>query len=291
METKNTGIIQRQQTTKSAVKAKREAGLPVTLKDYVKDSLPEVAKALPSVITPERFTRIVTSTLTRNPQLQQTTPQSFMAAMFTAAQLGVEPNTPLGQAYLIPFRNKGVLEAQFQLGYKGLIDLAYRSGEIANIQAHEVCENDEFDYAYGTNSYLNHKPAHTNRGKVICYYGLFTTKDGASGFEVMSIEDAKAHGKKYSKSFNSGPWQTDFNSMALKTVLKKALKYAPLKSDFVRQINADETVRTVVSTDIFDTPADTIIDSNGEVLNYDEQSGTYVPLADEPETSTQEATE
>ena len=113
METKNTGIISK---TMGAVATKKAQGKPITLKDYVQDSLPEVAKALPSVITPERFTRMVTSTLTRNPQLQQTTPQSFMAAMFTAAQLGVEPNTPLGQAYLIPFRNKGVLEAQFQLG-------------------------------------------------------------------------------------------------------------------------------------------------------------------------------
>lgn len=63
-----------------------------------------------------------------------------------AAQLGVEPNTPLGQAYLIPYRNHGQLECQFQLGYKGLIDLAYRSGEITSISAHEVCENDDFEY-------------------------------------------------------------------------------------------------------------------------------------------------
>ena len=106
----NTGLIQKQQQNAVA-----NQGKPV-LKDLVKKMEGEIAKALPSVITPERFTRIVMSALSRNPQLAETTPASFLGAMMTAAQLGVEPNTPLGQAYLIPFRNHGVLETQFQLG-------------------------------------------------------------------------------------------------------------------------------------------------------------------------------
>ena len=93
---------------------------------YIKQMQGEIKKALPSVITPERFTRIVLSALSTNPKLAQTTPQSFLAAMMTAAQLGLEPNTPLGQAYLIPYYNSKTRcsECQFQLGYKGLIDLA-----------------------------------------------------------------------------------------------------------------------------------------------------------------------
>lgn len=117
--------------------AERSAALssdkPVTMQDYIKKMQGEIAKALPSVMTPERFTRITLSALSSNRKLQETTPQSFLGAMMTAAQLGVEPNTPLGQAYLIPFRNKGIMECQFQLGYKGLIDLAYRSGEVTII--------------------------------------------------------------------------------------------------------------------------------------------------------------
>ena len=97
------------------------------MKKYVQSMSGEIAKALPSVMT-ERFTRIVLSTLSSNPKLAQCTPNSFLASMMTAAQLGVEPNTPLGQAYLIPYRNHGTMECQFQIGYKGLIDLAYRSG-------------------------------------------------------------------------------------------------------------------------------------------------------------------
>lgn len=94
---------------------------------YIKQMQGEIKKALPAVMTPERFTRIVLSALSANPKLAQTTPQSFLAAMMTAAQLGMEPNTPLGQAYLIPYYNSKSRcnECQFQLGYKGLIDLAY----------------------------------------------------------------------------------------------------------------------------------------------------------------------
>lgn len=83
---------------------------------YIRKMSGEIAKALPSVMTPERFTRIVLSALSTNPKLAETTPSSFLGAMMTAAQLGLEPNTPLGQAYLIPYKNKGVLECQFQIG-------------------------------------------------------------------------------------------------------------------------------------------------------------------------------
>lgn len=109
-ESKMTGIITK---TNNAV---AKAGKPKTMQDYVKSMEKEIAKALPSVITPERFTRMTLTAISSDPKLAQTTPQSFLGAMMNAAQLGVEPNTPLGQAYLIPYRNKGVLECQFQLG-------------------------------------------------------------------------------------------------------------------------------------------------------------------------------
>lgn len=132
----------------NAIQAAQSAQIskkPTTMQDYIKKMQGEIAKALPSVLTPERFTRITLSALSTNAKLAETTPKSFLGAMMTAAQLGLEPNTPLGQAYLIPFRNHGVLECQFQLGYKGLIDLAYRSGDVSTIQAHTVYANDEFE--------------------------------------------------------------------------------------------------------------------------------------------------
>lgn len=146
-----------------------------TMQGYVKAMEKEIAKALPSVITPERFTRMVFTALSANPKLQQCTPNSFLGAMMQAAQLGVEPNTPIGQAYLIPYKNKGMLECQFQLGYKGLIDLCNRSGDIKDIQAHEVYENDLFEFEYGLEPKLKHVPTMKDRGEVIAYYAVFHT--------------------------------------------------------------------------------------------------------------------
>lgn len=225
-----------------------------TLQQYIQQMQGEIKKALPSVMTPERFTRITLSALSSNPKLGECTPASFLGAMMTAAQLGMEPNTPLGQAYLIPFRNHGVMECQFQMGYKGMLDLAYRSGEISVIQAKVVYENDEFAYSFGLEPQLKHVPATHDRGDAIAVYAMFKTKDGGFGFEVMSMDDVRRHAKKYSKAYNSGPWQTNFEEMAKKTVLKQALKYAPMRSDFVRGVSADETIKTEISDDMFSVP-------------------------------------
>ena len=245
----NAGIIQKTQAKKNEVTTAQK---PKTMRDYIKSMEGEIAKALPSVITPERFTRIVTTALSSNPELANTTPASFLGAMMTAAQLGLEPNTPLGQAYLLPYRNRGVLETQFQIGYKGLIDLAYRSGEIQIIQAHTVYENDEFEYEFGIEPKLVHKPAVRDRGEPIAFYAMFKTKDGGYGFDVMSVDDVRAHAAKYSKSYGSNfsPWKTNFNEMALKTILKRVLKYAPLKTEFVRGITQDETIHDTIGADM-----------------------------------------
>lgn len=234
-----------------------------TLQQYIKKMEGEIAKALPSVITPERFTRIVLSAVSTNPKLAECTPQSFMGAMMTGAQLGMECNTPLGQAYLIPRWNskKGVNECSFQLGYKGMIDMAYRSGEVSTIAAHVVYENDEFEYELGLEPVLKHKPAKSNRGAPAYVYATFHTKDGGYGFEVMSVDDVREHAKKFSDAVKNGkfsPWATNFEEMAKKTVLKRVLKYAPMKTDFARALSVDETVKNTISANMFDEPAEYI---------------------------------
>lgn len=225
---------------------------PKTIKDWIKTMEPEIKKALPNVITPERFTRMALTAVSVNPKLAECTPRSFMGALMNAAQLGLEPNTPLGQAYLIPFKNKGVMEVQFQIGYKGLIDLAYRSGEFLSIYAKEVYENDEFEYEFGLEPKLIHKPATSNRGEVIAYYAVFKLVNGGFGFEVMSKDDIMAHAKKYSQNYDSkySPWTNNFDEMAKKTVLKKVLKYAPIKVEFVRQLTEDETIKKELAEDM-----------------------------------------
>lgn len=257
-------LIQKQGGQMSAAKAEKK-----TMQAYIKAMAPAIQKALPSVITPERFTRMVLSALSATPKLAECSPQSFLAAMMTAAQLGVEPNTALGQAYLLPYRNHGQMECQFQLGYKGLIDLAYRSGEVSVIQAHTVYENDVFEYELGMDPKLRHVPAKANRGEAVAYYAMFKTKDGGYGFEVMSVDDVQRHAQRYSKSYGSGssPWRSNFDEMAKKTVLKRALKYAPLKSDFVRGVAQDETIKAELSDEMYAVPDETVYEAEGEEIS------------------------
>ncbi len=231
----------------------------MTIHDMVKALSPEIKRALPSVMTPERFTRIALSALNNTPALQQCSPMSFLAALLNAAQLGLEPNTPLGQAYLIPYKNKGQLECQFQIGYKGLIDLAYRNGQMQTIQAQVVYENDRFEYEYGLEPKLVHKPAFEDRGEMTYFYGLFRTVNGGFGFSVMSKAEMDLYAKTYSKAYDSGysPWKTSYEEMAKKTVIKQALKYAPIKTDFQRAISSDETIKTQLSDDMLAVPNET----------------------------------
>ena len=237
---------------------------PMAIKDYIKSYEKEIAKALPSVLTPERFSRIATTAVTQNPALASCTPQSFIGAMLTAASMGLEVNSPLGHAYLIPYGNN----CQFQLGYRGMIELAHRSGDIKSIEAHVVYANDEFDFEFGLNPKLKHKPAKKDRGDATWVYAVYRTKDDGYGFEVMSVEDINRHRAKYSKAKKS-PWDSEWEGMAKKTVLKRVLKYAPLKTEFVRAMASDETTTDAVieNGDIELVPGEyTIIESTGEVV-------------------------
>lgn len=224
---------------------------------------PQIKKALPEVITPERFTRMALSALNTTPKLNECTPMSFLAALMNAAQLGLEPNTPLGQAFLIPYNNKGEMECQFQLGYKGLIDLSYRNPNMQIITAHTVYENDEFEYELGLNPCLNHRPTLGERGEIRLFYGLFKLTNGGFGFEVMSKTAMDDFAKEYSKAFDSSfrPWRTNYESMALKTIIKKALKYAPLKSEFRNALSTDETIKNEIGADMSEINGENIFDT------------------------------
>lgn len=248
-------------TTKGGLAAAKKAAPAASpmknMQDLILSMKGQIEAALPSVITGERFARMVLTAMSNTPKLASCTPKSFLGAMMQAAQLGLEPNTPLGEAYLIPFMNHGTLECQFQVGYKGMISLAHRSG--LYVQAHEVHENDEFDVEYGLEPKLVHKPVFKDRGPVIAYYGVWKDKDGISGFEIMSKEDVEAHARKYSQSYGKGfsPWKTNFDEMAKKTVIKKALKYAPLTTEFIRGVTADGTIKSTLSQNMVDVRDET----------------------------------
>ena len=254
----------------------------MSIEDMIKAMAPEIKNALPEVMKPERFTIMALSTLNNNPKLRECSQITFLAAMMNAAQLGLEPNTPLGQAYLIPYRNHGKMECQFQLGYKGLIDLVYRNPNIQTVQAQCVYENDEFDYELGLEPKLVHKPALTDRGKLILVYALWKAENGGYGFEVMSKDDIDTHARKYSQSYSStsSPWKSNYEEMAKKTVIKKCLKYAPLRSDMLRAVNTDETIKSSISVDMSEVAPNEV---EGEYEEMEQQAET---AAETSETET-----
>ena len=264
---------------KENVNVPAKANKKQTMMDFIKASQKQITKALPSAITPERFTRICMTAVTQNPDLGLCTPASFAGAMLTAAQLGLEPNTPLGQAYLIPFNNgrTGTKECQFQIGYRGLIELAHRSGDLQSIEAHIVYENDDFEYELGLNPVLKHKPAMENRGAIAWVYAVYKLKSGGYGFEVMSVEDINKHRDRYSQAARRGfsPWNDNWEEMAKKTVIKRVLKYAPMKTEFIRAMVQDDSTLNFEDRgddfDIVQSPysEEQIVEAEAEIINED----------------------
>lgn len=251
-------LAKKAEITKGQTKLTRS----MSIADLIKAMEPEIKKALPEVITPERFTRMALSALNTTPKLRECTQMSFLAALMNAAQLGLEPNTPLGQAYLIPYNNKEKMECQFQIGYKGLIDLGYRNPQMQIISAQAVYEYDEFEYELGLNPKLEHRPALEERGEVRLFYGFFKLMNGGFGFEVMSKAAMDAYAREYSKAFDSSfsPWKTNYEGMAKKTVIKQALKYAPLRTDFRRALSTDETIKTELYEDMTEVQGKDVFD-------------------------------
>lgn len=241
--TMQSGGLVAQNEKQEAVAKKAEK--PKSVKDLIEIRMPEIQKVLPSVISPQQFLRLTLNAIQSTPHLMECTMPSFYGAVMQCAQLGLKPNVN-GEAYLIPFKNNkkgGVYECQFIVGYKGLMLLARRSGEVANIDAQTVYENDEFDLSYGFDPALVHKPyLKGDRGKPVGFYATVMLKDGGKSAYYMTVEDAQKYGKRYSKAYNNSPWVTDFEAMAKKSCLRQVLKYAPMSTDVDGAIRTDEKV-------------------------------------------------
>lgn len=216
-----------------------------TVAGLVQSWAPLIKQTLPRFATPERMTRLVLTALRMNLKLTECAPASLFGAVMQCCQLGLEPG-PLGHAYLIPRRIKGQMECQFQIGYKGLLDLFYRHPLAKVAFAFAVHENDTFTYELGLEPFIEHKPADGDRGALTHVYAVLRLTSGAYGFSVMSkaeVDQVKAKSESAGSPYS--PWNQHYEAMALKTVLKRALKYMPLSIEIESAIAQDETVKAV----------------------------------------------
>lgn len=214
----------------------------------------QMALALPKSMTADRLTRIVMTECRKAPALLKCAPESFYGAVLQCAALGLEPGSALGHCYLLPFGNgkdkSGRPNAQLIIGYRGMIDLARRSGQIISLQAWTVHAQDTFNYQLGLNPDIEHIPASVaDRGPVTHVYAVAKLKGGGVQFEVMSRAEIEKI-RSASKAGNSGPWSSHWDEMAKKTVIRRLFKYLPVSIEAVRAVEIDEkTDRGEATTD------------------------------------------
>lgn len=221
-----------------------ERGL-TTVRGMLEKMKSQIEAALPRHMTPDRLIRTAMTSVQKNPKLLECHPVTLIGAIVQCAQLGLEPDDGTGKAYLIPFWNnkKGRLEAQFMAGYRGLVDLARRSGQITRFDARVVKEGDTFDYEFGLQPKLVHKPStlpeRMKQATTYVYAVGFFKDGGEPQFDVMTIAEVEAI-RKRSKAKDSGPWETDYDEMAKKTVVRRISKMLPSSPELQQAVTLDE---------------------------------------------------
>lgn len=207
----------------------------------------EISKVLPQHMDTTRLLRIIMTSFRSNPELMECSPASVLGAVMQLAQLGLEPI--LNLAHLVPYYNKktGQKECQMLIGYRGYIQLVMNTGEVGLIQLKEVYAGDQFDYEYGLNPNLKHKPASfKDRGEISHFYAIINFNNGLKDFLIMCKEDIDFIRDNYSAGYKfrkeSSPWHTDYVAMAKKTILKQMLKYCPISFEILEKLNNDEKV-------------------------------------------------
>lgn len=210
-------------TDKIAISKKKNL-LPTSQDRSVVEAIQRQEAGFSLVLPPDfdsaRFTRIAITAVKTNPKLAQCTRESLLGSLMLSAQFGLEPNSPLHEAVLIPYGNR----VEFQVEYRGLLKLAWNSGMIQSIDFNKICENDSYTYKLGFDPEFSHEPELIKpRGETIAYYATASLKDGGRAMVLMSKTEIYEHGKRFSRSFRlkDSPWQTDFDAMAIKTCIRQ----------------------------------------------------------------------
>lgn len=256
-------------TTASVAKPKTKA--PIIVQQVLSDQFKkQLALAVPKHLNADRMARIAATEVRKNKALLNTEPTSFLGSVMQAAQLGLEPGSALGQAYLVPYGN----QCQLIIGYKGMIDLARRSGQVLSLNAYAVREGDDFKFQLGLKPDIHHVPsleADRIKKPITYVYAVATLKGGGYQFEVMSRAEVEAV-KAKAKSKNI--WTNYFEEMAKKTVIRRLFKYLPVSIEALEITNADakrEAGEKVEPDDVINIEAVSVEDfEDGEVISTQE---------------------
>jgi recombination protein RecT len=248
-------------TTKNTPVAQRTTIKTILSKDDVQKNIQEL---IGSPRGAKNFSSALINAVKNNARLAKCEPASVLYAAVAAATLELEINENLGYAYLVPYKDK----CQFQIGYKGLIQLAQRSGLYKRINSTPIKEGEitSHDRATGDMEFAwLEEPART-KAKTVGYLAYFELLNGFEARFFMTKEEVIGHAKKFSKSFTNGPWKTDFDRMAEKTVLKLLLsRFGPMSIEMNQAMKLDQAV-----VNSFDTEDVSYIDSTYERPSVEE---------------------
>lgn len=226
----------------------------------------ELSLVLPKNMSVDKLTRLVLSEVIKKPKLNKCDPREFMLSVSTVAQLGLEIGAALGQAYIVPYENKkkDKIEPQVIIGYRGMIDLAHRSGQIVSIEARAVFEKDRFEVEFGLNSKLVHVPNFEleSRGEIKFVYAVANLVGGGVQFEVLGLPQIQKAKPKH----GSDIWDSNFEEMAKKTAIRRLFKMLPISTEMSRAISIDDAADADISQiNIIDTEGEFVDQGTGEI--------------------------
>lgn len=273
--------IKDQLKKQSELEKSGDAPKPKTFREALLDPAQqlEISRAIPNNMTADRFTRLALTTINSTPLLQRCTWTSLIAGVMQAAALGLEPNTPLGHCWLLPFENRREqrFDVQFILGYRGIINLALRSPAVHSVQAVEVYAGDEFEYELGLDEKLRHIPTFEEQtyDDIQIYYGIVRYSDGGHYWRLVKPHTIEEH-RARSKSPDSPAWTNDKLAMSLKTVIRILTPYMPLSAEASAALAADGTAPTSFADVV--KPTDDILD-----VESHEESDAEPPKEENPE--------
>ncbi len=234
---------ERTMTTALTVKEQKD------VRSLLGSNIQAIKSVLPKHLTPERMLRMAFTSITMNPKLARCSQLSLMNAVVEASVIGLEIGGPLGLAHLVPFKNERTKQLEVQLipDYKGLIELMYKSSMVRSVTAHPVYQADVFDYEYGVNQTLKHKPEDNDRGRLTHAYCIVFFITGGVDFEVVDqkIADA-AKSKSAAKNSSHSPWNKpdEVHNMWVKTAVKRISKRVPKSPDLQKAVQLDNVAES-----------------------------------------------